>query len=103
MTPYVRPLLVSSAIAALGMSSAGCMTARTATGCSELARTVLTTDTEHATLGDSGEELLDWQLFGTAESGQLNTANDRARTGFAIIEGCERRDAEASRSRWRFW
>lgn len=79
------------------------MTARTVTGCSELARSVLTADTEHAVIGNSGDELLDWQLFGTAESGQLNTANDRAQTGFRIIQGCEERDAEATRSRWRLW
>lgn len=70
------------------------MTAPTVTGCSELARGILTTDTEHANLGDSGEPLIDWQLYGTAETGQTNKANDRARTGFGVINGCEARDAQ---------
>lgn len=82
------------ATASLAIVSASCSSVPDATGCSELARPVLTTDTPHAQLGDSGDALLDWQLYGSAETGQLNKANDRARTGFGIINACERRDAE---------
>ena len=84
------------AIVSLAIGSASCMGGPppNATGCSELARPILTRDTPHAELGDSGDPTLDWQLFGTAESGQLNKANDRARTGFGIINACEQRDAE---------
>lgn len=78
------------------------MSVPTATGCSVLAEPVLTTETPHAVIGDSGDELLDWQLFGTAESARLNQANDRAVVGFNIIRACETRDAEAARSQWRW-
>lgn len=89
------------------MSFAGCNSVPTVTGCSELARSVLTRDTPHATLGKSGDPALDWQLYGTAETVALNRANDRAQTGFAIINGCEVRDAEIraklSRPWWKLW
>lgn len=64
---------------------------------------MLTTDTPHAALGDSGDPALDWQLYGTAETGQLNKANDRARTGFEIVNGCEMRDAQIRRHIERPW
>lgn len=87
-------LIPLTAIASLAIGSVSCSTVPTASGCSELARPILTRDTPHAELGDSGDATLDWQLYGTAETGQLNKANDRARTGFGIINACERRDAE---------
>lgn len=64
------------------------------TGCSELARSVLLTATPHADLGDTGDAALDAQLYAAAETGQLNKANDDKATGFAIINGCEVRDAQ---------
>lgn len=82
------------ATASLAIVSASCSTVPIATGCSELARGILTTDTPHAALGDSGDPALDWQLYGTAETGQLNKANDRASTGFDVINGCETRDSQ---------
>jgi hypothetical protein len=85
------------------MSSAGCSTGVIATGCSELARDILTTETEHAEIGNSGDPALDWQLYGTAETVQLNSANDDKKTGFTIINRCEARDAELRRSFERPW
>lgn len=67
------------------------------TGYSELARSVLLTPTPHAELGDTGDAALDAQLYAAAETGQLNKANDDKRSGFAIINGCEARDAEVRR------
>lgn len=64
------------------------------TGCSELARPILTRVTPHAVIGNTGDPALDWQLYGTGETGQLNKANDDKATGFAIISGCEARDAQ---------
>lgn len=86
------------------MSFAGCSTVPTATGCSTLAESVLTTRTPHPQIGNSGEEDLDWQLLGASYAGALNTANDRAETGFKIIRGCEMRDEEikSARSWWPF-
>lgn len=87
-------LLLLTATVSLGITSASCNTVPDVMGCSELARGILTTDTEHATIGASGDPLIDWQLYGTAETGQTNKANDRARTGFGVINQCETRDAE---------
>lgn len=106
MTPFAKRILMT-VIGSLAITCAGCITAPIASGCSELAREVLTTPTPHAELGDSGDVALDWQLYGTAEAGQLNRANDDKRTGFAIVNGCERRDAEIrarlERPWWRVW
>lgn len=74
---------------------------------SELARPILTTKTPHAAIGDTGDPAQDWQLYGVAETGQLNRANDDKQTGFAIINACEARDAEIRRRIeppwWRRW
>ena len=96
------PLLLIG-IAWLGIGSAGCSTVLTAPGCSELARSVLTTKTPHAELQDSGDAALDWQLYGVAETGQLNRANDDKQTGFEIISACERRDAGVKQQLERPW
>lgn len=73
------------------------------TGCSTLAEAVLTRDTPHAVLGESGDELLDYQVWAPAESAQLRKANDDKRTGFAIIRACEvRDDSIRNRPWWRF-
>lgn len=103
----VKPLLLTGTLL-LGITSASCTTAPTAnTGCSELARGVLTTVTPHAVIGDTGDPALDWQLYGVAETGQTNKANDDKRTGFGIINACEKRDAEIiaklNRPVWRLW
>ncbi len=71
-----------------------CNTAQAVTGCSELARGVLTTPEAHPVIGDSGDADLDWKLLGTAYAGVLDKSNDRALTGFNIIQQCELRDAE---------
>lgn len=68
------------------------------TGCSELARSVLTTPTPHANVEETGDPTIDAQVYGVSETGQLNKANDKAVTGFNIINGCERRDEDVRRS-----
>jgi hypothetical protein len=90
---YAKPLLLTATVS-LAFSSAGCSTVPIATGCSELARSILTTRTPHAEIGSTGDPALDWQLYGTAETGQLNKANDDKATGFAIVNACEVRDEE---------
>jgi hypothetical protein len=66
-------------------------------GCSSLAAPILGRVTPHAEIGDSGDPALDWQLYGTAETGQLNSANSDKKIGLEIIRGCEARDAQAFR------
>ena len=56
------------------------------------ARPILTRETAHAEIGNTGDPAQDWQLYGVAETGQLNKANDDKATGFAIINACEVRD-----------
>lgn len=55
---------------------------------------MLTRETPHAEIGDTGDPATDWQLYGVGETGQLNKANDDKRTGFTIINACEARDAQ---------
>lgn len=86
-----KPLLLIATVS-LAIASASCSSVPIATGCSELARPILTRDTPHAEIGDTGDAATDWQLYGVGETGQLNKANDRAQTGFAIINACEVRD-----------
>jgi len=79
---------------------AGCASSRVtapAEGCSVLAAPVLERETPHAALGDSGDAALDWQLYGTAETVQLNSANRDKRDGLNIIRLCEARDQRAYR------
>lgn len=98
----VRPILLSGMLS-LAAISAGCSTVPTAPGCSSLARGVLGTPTPHAAIQESGDPALDWQLYGVAETGQLNRANDDKATGYAIISRCEARDAEVRRHFERPW
>lgn len=78
-----------------------------AEGCSSLAEPILGRPTEHAQLTQTGDAEMDWQLYGVAETGQLNTANNDKRDGLAIIQRCEERDRKAYRkataSWWQFW
>lgn len=80
-----------------------CKTAPPASGCSLLIRPILSKATPHATLNDSGDEAQDWREYGIAETGQLNKANDDKTVSLAIIEACERRDAEVKRLIDRPW
>ncbi len=98
----VRPILISGMLS-LAALCVGCSSVPTAPGCSSLARGVLGAPTPHATLQDSGDPALDWQLYGAAETGQLNRANDDKATGFAIITRCEARDADLRRDLERPW
>lgn len=90
--------------------AASCVSSKVALpveGCSSLAEPILGRDTEHAVLGNSGDVSLDWQLYGAAETGQLNVANNDKRDGFAIIKRCEERDRKAylkaTAAWWQFW
>ena len=89
-----------AAILSLVASLSACASVPIAAGCSELAKGVLTVETPHAVIGDTGDAALDWQLYGVSETGQLNTANDRAATGYSIIAQCEVRDAEIVNRPW---
>jgi hypothetical protein len=91
--PSAKPLLMT-AIACSAIGFASCSSVPTVTGCSELARGVLTTPTPHAEVGSTGDPALDAQLYGIAETAQVNKANDDKLTGFQIINGCEARDDE---------
>lgn len=99
------PLLIATL--SLALTSAACNTVPIATGCSELARPILTRETPHAEIGNTGDPATDWQLYGMAETGQVNKANDDKATGFAIINACEVRDntirAHIERAWWQVW
>lgn len=90
LSAKLTPLIVT---ALLAIGSASCSSVPIAPGCSELARPILERDTPHAEIQDSGDAAQDWRLYGVAETGQLNKANDDKRTGFAIFNACEVRDA----------
>lgn len=46
----------------------------------------------------SGDVLADWQVFGDAQTGQLDKANDRLVAAIGIVERCEARDAAAAKA-----
>lgn len=100
--PSAKPILLTATVCS-GIMFAGCSTVPTVAGCSELARGVLTTPTPHAEVGQTGDAALDAQLYGIAETGQLNKANDDKATGFRIINACEVRDAEIRAALDRPW
>ena len=100
--PFAKLILLTGTVL-LAIGSAACSSVQTVTGCSELARSVLTTPTPHAAIQDSGDPALDWQLYGIAETGQVNKANDDKATAFLIINGCEARDAQIRRQIERPW
>lgn len=93
---YARPLLLT-ATALLVASCASSRVVAPAEGCSTLAEPVLGRVVGHATLGDSGDPALDWQLYGTAETGQLNMSERDKRDGLVIMQKCEARDQAAYR------
>ena len=104
---FVKLSLGLSASVLLAISSASCNSVPDATGCSELARTILKTPTPHADIGDSGDADADWKTVAIAESGQLRKANDDKSVGFDVIAGCEARDERIrqsiERDWWPFW
>lgn len=98
-------LIPLTGMLSLAATLPACNTAPPVSGCSELARSILTTPTEHAVIGNTGDPALDWQLYGQGETGQLNKANDKSVTGFTVINQCELRDQQIRRSlnRWRLF
>jgi hypothetical protein len=105
-TLFVK-LIPLTATLLLAASCASSKVALPAEGCSSLAEPILGRPTEHAQLPQTGDADLDWQLYGVAETGQLNTANNDKRDGLAIIQRCEERDRKAYRKAtaawWQFW
>lgn len=77
-------------VAATAITLASCSTVPTVTGCSELARGVLTTPTPYPTITRDTDPL----IYGAEATGAITKANDDKATGFTIINGCEKRDAE---------
>lgn len=105
-TLFVR-LIPLTGIALLVASCASSKVELPAEGCSSLAAPILGRVTDHAVLPNTGDVEQDWQLYGVAETGQLNIANNDKRDGFAIIQRCEERDRKAYRKAtaawWQFW
>ena len=93
---YAKLLLLSATLCFVA-SCASSRIAAPAEGCSVLAEPILARPTPHAEIGDSGDPLLDTQLYATAETGQLNAANRDKADGLAIIQRCEARDQRAFR------
>lgn len=74
-----------------------------AEGCSSLIPARWRQPVPSAVLGESGDAALDWQLFGIAQTGKLDEANDRAGAAIETVEACETRDAAARRRVERAW
>lgn len=95
----------------IGLLATGCASSNVLTapadGCSTLVPESLKAKVPHAQIGDTGDAALDWQLYGTGETGQLNIANNNIEAGWAIVSACEKRDAAAARRinapAWQFW
>ncbi len=74
-----------------------------AEGCSTLIPDRWRQPVPSAVLGESGDAAQDWQLFGIAQTGKLNEANDRGAAVIETVQACERRDAQARRQAERAW
>lgn len=101
-------LILLTVIALQGASCASSRAIRPpAEPCSSLAEPILGRVTPHAAIGASGDAALDWQLYGVAETGQLNIANNDKADGLSIIQRCEARDKRAydkiTAPWWAFW
>lgn len=72
-------------------------------GCSTLIASRWAEPVRSAVLDDSGDMALDWQLFGVAQTGQLNIANRDKADALETIRRCEARDAAAVRQIERPW
>ena len=99
-------LLPATLLLVAGCASSNVLTAP-AEGCSVLAAPVLERVTPHAVLGNTGDAALDWQLYGTAETVQLNSANRDKADGLKVLRLCEERDQRSYRKInapwWAFW
>jgi hypothetical protein len=42
-----------------------------------------------------GNTVADWEVFGDAQTGKLDQANDRTKDAIGIVERCEARDSAA--------
>lgn len=61
-----------------------------------------------AITGTLEERATNWRVFGLAQTGQLDRANQRTADSISIVEKCEKRDAETvqeltAKPWWRFW
>lgn len=97
----LTPLLV------IALLVSGCATSiqvpAPAEGCSSLIPARWREPVASAVLGETGDPALDWQLFGLAQTGKLNEANDRSAAVIETVEACEARDAQARRRVERPW
>nr|WP_314437626.1 hypothetical protein [uncultured Brevundimonas sp.] len=93
----VRPILlcVTALLASGCASSIQVLAPRD--GCSTLIASRWAEPVQSAVLEDSGDAALDWQLFGVAQTGQLNIANRDKADALETIRRCEARDAAAVR------
>ncbi|MBG7616458.1 hypothetical protein IWC96_14365 [Brevundimonas sp. BAL450] len=76
-------------------------------GCSTLLADRWRDPVPSAVIEDNGDPALDWQLFGIAQTGQLNIANRDKADAIETVERCEARDRAAreqlTRPWWRLW
>jgi hypothetical protein len=93
----VKPILMlATALLASGCASSIQVLAPR-DGCSTLIASRWADPVSSAALEDSGDAALDWQLFGVAQTGQLNIANRDKADALETIRRCEARDAAAVR------
>ncbi|WP_420478215.1 hypothetical protein [Brevundimonas sp. FT23028] len=74
-----------------------------AEGCSTLIASRWGEPVPSAVLQSSDDPAMDWQLFGIAQTGQLNIANRDKADALETIRRCEARDAAAIRQVERPW
>lgn len=97
-------LILLSATALLASGCAGSIRVLSpAEGCSTLIASRWAEPVASAVLQQSDDAALDWQLFGIAQTGQLNIANRDKTDALETIRRCEARDAAAIRQVERPW
>lgn len=99
----VKPILLCATL----MLAAGCATSTPvlapSEGCSSLIAGGWAEDVPSAVLAESGDVALDWQLFGIAQTGQLNIANRDKADALETIRRCEARDTAVVERLGRPW
>lgn len=107
MTSVLKLTLLAATLSLLSGCAASNVLLAPADGCSTLVPDAWKKAVPHAEIGAEPDPALKWQLYGVAETGQLNVANTQIVGGWGIVEMCEARDRRAAERvnapAWQFW
>lgn len=85
-------------VAAIALSLSACAGAPVVTTTPSSCAVLLPPEWKEGVAGaplPAGDEIADWIVFGDAQTGRLDIANDHTKSAIGIIERCEARDKQA--------